>query len=113
MIGASLPAVLRERASLQPDDIALTFIDYDQDWDGVAESLTWSQLYKRASSVAQELARYGSTGDRALILAPQGLDYIVAFLGALQAGRIAVPLAGASPTSGSVWCCATPRLPPS
>jgi fatty acid CoA ligase FadD28 len=25
-------------------------------------------------------------------LAPQGLDYVVAFLGALQAGRIAIPL---------------------
>ena len=33
-----------------------------------------------------------SPGDRAVILAPQGLDYIVAFLGALQAGLIAVPL---------------------
>ena len=33
-----------------------------------------------------------STGDRAVILAPQGLDYITAFLGALQAGLIAVPL---------------------
>jgi long-chain fatty acid adenylase/transferase FadD23 len=31
-------------------------------------------------------------GDRAVILAPQGLDYIAAFLGALQAGIIAVPL---------------------
>ncbi len=93
--GTSLPAVLRERASLQPDDVALTFVEYDRDWDGVAESLTWSQLYKRASRVAQELRRYGSIGDRALILAPQGLDYIVAFLGTLQAGLIAVPLAGA------------------
>ncbi|MFY9765415.1 MAG: AMP-binding protein [Mycobacterium sp.] len=92
MIEASIPAVLRERASLQPDDEAVTFIDYEQDWAGVAESLTWSQLYRRASSVARELDSCGSTGDRALILAPQGLDYVVAFLGALQAGRIAVPL---------------------
>jgi long-chain fatty acid adenylyltransferase FadD28 len=96
VIGSSLPAVLRERASLQPDDLALTFVDYDHDWAGVAESLTWSQLYKRASSVAQEISRSGSAGDRALILAPQGLEYIVAFLGALQAGRVAVPLAGAA-----------------
>ena len=34
----------------------------------------------------------GSVGGRAAILAPQGLDYIVAFLGALQAGFIVVPL---------------------
>ena len=92
VIEASIPAVLRERASLAPDDVAVTFIDYDRDWAGVSESLTWSQLYQRASSVAHELSQSGSAGDRAVILAPQGLDYMVAFLGALQAGRIAVPL---------------------
>lgn len=84
--------LLSERASLQPDDTAFTFIDYEQDWAGVAESLTWSQLYRRTLNVADALRQSGSTGDRALILAPQGLDYIVAFFGALQAGRIAVPL---------------------
>lgn len=87
-----LPALLRERASLQPNDTAFTFMDYDQDWDGVAESLTWLQLYRRALNVASELKLRGSAGDRAVILAPQGLDYIAGFLGALQAGLIAVPL---------------------
>ena len=84
--------MLRERASLQPNDTAFTFIDYEQDWVGVAESLTWSQVYRRALSVAHDLRLCGSTGDRAVILAPQGLDYIAAFLGALQAGFTAVPL---------------------
>ena len=92
MVEASVPAVLRERASLQPDDTAFTFVDYDHDWNGVEESLTWSQLYRRALNVARALKDCGSTGDRAVILAPQGLDYIVAFLGALEAGLIAVPL---------------------
>ncbi len=92
MSESSIPAVLRERASLQPNDAAFTFIDYQKDWAGVAENLTWSQVYRRALNVAHELKRYGSTGDRAVISAPQGLDYIVAFLGALQAGFIAVPL---------------------
>lgn len=71
-------------------------MDYDRDPAGIAESLTWSQLYRRAHNLAQELRLHGSTGDRALILAPQGLDYVTAFLGALQAGFIAVPLGGAS-----------------
>jgi fatty acid CoA ligase FadD28 len=92
VIETSIPAVLRERASLQPNDIAFTCIDYDQHWEGVVETTTWSQVYRRALSIAQELRRYSSTGDRALILAPQGQDYIAAFLGALQAGLIAVPL---------------------
>ena len=87
VLETSVPGVLRERASLQPNDIAVTFIDYERDWNGVAESLTWSQLYRRTLNVARELELCGSTGDRALILAPQGLDYIVAFLGALQADR--------------------------
>ncbi|WP_066899916.1 AMP-binding protein [Mycolicibacterium houstonense] len=90
---ASILTLLRERAGLQGDDTAVTFVDYEQNWDGSAESLTYSQLYRRACNVARELDRFGSPGDRALILAPQGLDYIVAFYGALQAGRIAVPLA--------------------
>jgi fatty acid CoA ligase FadD21 len=88
----SLVSLLRERASLQPDDTAMTFVDHAQDWAGVAETLTWSQLYRRASNVAAELTRYGSAGDRAVILAPQGLDYIAAFLGSMQAGLIPVPL---------------------
>jgi long-chain fatty acid adenylyltransferase FadD28 len=92
VIEPSIPCVLRERASLQPNDTAFTFIDYEQDWDGVAENLTWSQLYRRTLNLAQELKDCGSTGDRAVILAPQGLDYIAAFLGALEAGLIAVPL---------------------
>ena len=92
MVETSLPALLRERASLQPDDTAYTFIDYEQDWAGIAESLTWFQLYRRALNVARELRLCASPGDRAVILAPQGLEYIVAFLGALQAGLIAVPL---------------------
>ena len=92
MSETSIPVLLRERASLQPDDTAFTFIDYEQDWAGVAESLTWPQLYRRALNVARELRLCASPGDRAVILAPQGLDYIVAFLGAMQAGLIAVPL---------------------
>jgi len=88
----SLPAVLRASARLQPNDTAFTYMDYERDWEGAAESLTWSQLYRRTLNVARELSHCGSTGDRAVILAPQGLDYIAAFLGALQAGLIAVPL---------------------
>jgi fatty acid CoA ligase FadD28 len=92
VVGSFIHVVLRERASLQPNDMAFTFVDYETDWDGVAESLTWAQLYRRVTNLATELDASGSTGDRAVILAPQGLEYVVAFLGALEAGRIAVPL---------------------
>ncbi|OBF07068.1 fatty-acid--AMP ligase FAAL21/FadD21 [Mycobacterium sp. 852002-10029_SCH5224772] len=94
---SSVVSVLRERAGLQPDDVALRYTDYEQDWTGVTESLTWAQLYRRTLNVAHEVKRYGATGDRAVILAPQGLPYIVAFLGAIQAGLIAVPLSVPQP----------------
>ncbi|OBK77529.1 AMP-binding protein [Mycobacterium sp. 1164985.4] len=115
MIETSIPAVLRERASLQPNDLLYTFIDYEQEWNGVATSLTWSQVYRRTVNLAQELARHGSPGDRAVVLAPQGLDYIIAFLGAIQAGQVAIPLSvplgGVSDERvGSVMQDATPSI---
>ncbi|WP_082990568.1 AMP-binding protein [Mycobacterium sp. 1482292.6] len=92
MSGSSILAMLHGRASLRPNDVAYTFTDYSDDADGVAQSLTWSQLSRRTFNVAGELGQHGSVGDRAVILAPQGLDYIAAFLGSMQAGLIAVPL---------------------
>ncbi|MEY8016385.1 AMP-binding protein [Mycobacterium servetii] len=92
VLGTPFPVLLRKRAALQPDDVAYTFVDYERDWAGVAESVTWPQLYRRVRNVARELRLCASPGDRAVISAPQGLDYIVAFLGALEAGVIAVPL---------------------
>lgn len=94
---SSVVSLLRERAGLQPDDVAFRYTDYEQDWTGVTESLTWAQLYRRTLNVAHEITRHGDTGDRAVILAPQGLTYIVAFLAAIQAGLIAVPLSVPQP----------------
>lgn len=89
----SVLSVLRERASLQPNGAAFTFVDYEKDWNGgAAETLTWMQLYKRTVNLARHLDGLGARGDRAVILAPQGLEYIIAFLGAMQAGMLAVPL---------------------
>ncbi|WP_092518261.1 AMP-binding protein [Afipia sp. GAS231] len=92
MAQSSLTAVLRERASLQPNETAYTYVDYDQDRKGVPLTLSWSQLYRRVVNLGEQIKHRGSAGDRVLILAPQGLDYVVSFLGALQAGRVAVPL---------------------
>lgn len=99
MSNASLLTFVQERASATPDDVAFTFTDYDVDPDGVPETLTWSQLHRRTVNAAREFEQYGAPGDRALIVAPQGLAYIVAFLGAMQAGFIAVPLSVPVPGS--------------
>lgn len=92
MSQSSVLSILHGRASMRPDDVAFTFTDYDRDPQGTRESLTWSQLSRRTCNVADEVRSHGSVGDRAVILAPQSFDYITAFLGSMQAGRIAVPL---------------------
>ncbi|BBX97595.1 AMP-binding protein [Mycobacterium lacus] len=89
---SSLTDLLRRAASQYPNRAAYKFIDYEGDPAGFTETLTWWQVYRRAVIVAEELGICASSGDRVAIVAPQGLEYIVAFLGALQAGLIAVPL---------------------
>ena len=91
-IQLTIPELLKIRAEQQPNDVAYTFLDYDVDPAGFAETLTWSELYEKVEAVAARLLLCGSPGDRAAILAPQGLDYIAAFFGAMHAGFIAVPL---------------------
>ncbi|GLP75769.1 putative fatty-acid--CoA ligase fadD25 [Mycobacterium antarcticum] len=99
MLDSSIPAILRERASLQPNDPAFTFVDYDADWDGVEETLTWSQLQQRVVALAAEIREHARIGDRAVILAPQNMSYILGFLASFEANVIAVPLS--TPTMGA------------
>jgi acyl-CoA synthetase (AMP-forming)/AMP-acid ligase II len=68
---SSIPAVLGERASLQPNDPAVTCVDYDQDWDRVATTLTWSQLYRRVVNLGDQLRAHGS-GVADLVLVSPG-----------------------------------------
>jgi long chain fatty acid CoA FadD26 len=89
---ASIPAALRERARQRPDTPAYTFIDYEIDPAGYSQTLTWSQLYQRVQVVAGEIASCTSPRERVAILAPQGLEYVVGFFAALEAGCVAVPL---------------------
>jgi acyl-CoA synthetase (AMP-forming)/AMP-acid ligase II len=89
---SSLPALLQKVADQHPNRAAYRFIDYEVNPSGSVDVLTWSQVHRRAMTVADELRLCLSTGDRVAIVAPQSLHYIVAFLGVLQAGLIAVPL---------------------
>jgi long chain fatty acid CoA FadD26 len=93
----TIPELIELRADEQPDDTAYTFVDYESDPAGVAESLTWSELRDRVEVVAETLAKLGGPGERALVVAPQGLEYVVGFLGAIRAGFIAVPLSVPQP----------------
>ena len=67
----SIPDLLQERASEQPDALAYTYVEHDIDPGGFPESLTWSQVHRQVQVIAEELRLCGATGDRAAILAPQ------------------------------------------
>ncbi len=74
------------------EELAYRFIDYSRERDGDPQELTWSQFGKRLRAVAARLQQVAKPGDRVAILAPQGLEYVVAFFGCLFGGVIAVPL---------------------
>ena len=74
------------RSSTQPDKLAYRFLH-----DGIVEeNLTYGELERRSKKLAAQLQALGMSGQRALLLYPSGLDYIVAFFGCLYAGTIAV-----------------------
>ena len=92
MLDSSIPAILRERASLQPNDPAFTYLDYDVEWEGVEETLTWAQLQQQVVALAAQIREHAQIGDRVVILAPQNMSYILGFLASFEANVIAVPL---------------------
>ncbi|AKS31234.1 long-chain-fatty-acid--AMP ligase FadD32 [Mycolicibacterium goodii] len=90
--GSSIVAHVERWAKVRGDKLAYRFLDFSTERDGVARDLTWAQFSARNRAVAARLQQVTQPGDRVAILCPQNLDYLVAFFGALYAGRIAVPL---------------------
>src|SRR5215471_7692781 len=86
---ASLASILRYRAAERPNDPGYIFLP---DRGGGRHQITYAELYRRARALALRLAVHGRSGDRAVLLFPPGLDFVVAFFGCLLAGVIAVPL---------------------
>src|SRR5437868_11198477 len=54
-------------------------------------SLTYEQFDRHARAIAARLADLKMAGERALLLYPPGLEFIVAWFGCLYAGVVAVP----------------------
>ncbi|MCT1712567.1 long-chain-fatty-acid--AMP ligase FadD32 [Dietzia cinnamea] len=74
------------------DGLVYRYIDYSASRDGEVHELSWTRFGERLYAIAARLQQVAKPGDRVAILAPQGLDYIVSFFAAIQAGLIAVPL---------------------
>ncbi|WP_170229804.1 AMP-binding protein [Polyangium fumosum] len=83
-----LPLKLRQRAEVRGDELALGFLD---DGEEISASLTVAALDARVDDVAAALVERFPEEARVLLLFPPGLDFVIAFLACLRAGRVAVP----------------------
>lgn len=82
----TLVKLLRERAARQGNERIYTFLHGEEE-----KSLTYGEIDQLARSTAASLLLHCSPGDRALLIYPPGLDYIVALFSCMYAGIIAVP----------------------
>lgn len=84
----TLVELLQWRMRQYPDKIAYTFL---VDGDSEERHITYRALDHLARTVAAHLQTKTKPGDRALLLYPAGLDFIIGFFGCLYAGIVAVP----------------------
>jgi amino acid adenylation domain-containing protein len=85
---STFAGLLRARSAERPEQVAFTFL---ADGETEAGRLSYGDLDRRAAAIASALRETVPPGERALLLYPQGLDFIVAFFGCLYAGVVAVP----------------------
>ncbi|MEV0244528.1 fatty acyl-AMP ligase [Streptomyces sp. NPDC050674] len=89
----TLPEYVRHWAETSPERRAFTFVEHPAPHSrGVHRTLTWRRLDVRVRALAARLADEADPGDRVALLCPQGTEYVTAFLAALAAGLVAVPL---------------------
>jgi len=84
----SLLSILDQRVSQTPEKLAYIFL---KDRENQAQTITYQQLSQVSKRIAARLQSLIPPGARALLLYPQGLEFITAFLGCLSAGIVAVP----------------------
>ncbi|MDZ4267810.1 MAG: fatty acyl-AMP ligase [Mycobacterium sp.] len=87
--GLTLTSFLDRNIAELGDGPAYRYLDFDRE---CAVELSWRQMGERLRAVGARLQQVTRPGDRVAILTPQGVDYVVGFFAAIQAGAIAVPL---------------------
>lgn len=99
--GSTLMAAVQAHAVSKPDAVAFTYLP-----DGLpedAQSVTYAVLNGRARKLGSRLRALGHTGDRVQMLFPPGVDFVVAYVGTLYAGMIAVPAPLPGTGQGAEW----------
>lgn len=83
---------LAQNATAYASKKAVTFLDPGKNGGKVKRSLTYEQVETETTALAVTLLDKGlKPGDKALLVYPPSLDFMMAFLGCLKAGIVAVP----------------------
>ena len=90
--GLTLTTFLDHNVAELGDSVSYRYLDYEHDAGGRAIELTWHEMGVRLRAIGARLQQVTEPRDRVAILAPQGVDYVIGFFAAIQAGNIAVPL---------------------
>jgi thioester reductase-like protein len=102
----TLIELLQQRSQSGRADSGFRFLTTG-DVDGPSQAMSFAELDRRARALAARLLELGYRGERALMLFPPGLDFIVGFFGCIYAGVIAVP---AYPPEPARLAASLPRL---
>ncbi|MEV0565207.1 fatty acyl-AMP ligase [Dactylosporangium sp. NPDC050588] len=84
----TLVDLLRHQAANRPDQPACTELDSHGE---EVLTLTYAQLEERVRDTAALLQQTAQPGDRAMLMLPNGVDFVVAFFACAYAGLVAVP----------------------
>ncbi len=79
--------VLESRATNNAEDIAFSFLS---DGEVVTRKITYLELSLRVKALAVDLLKHACPGDRAILLMPNGIDYIIGLFACFYSGIIAV-----------------------
>jgi len=83
--------LLRYRSSKSPDEVGYIFLEFLTNDRIVEHAITYGELDARSLRLGSSLRNSLARGERAVMLYPPGIDYIVAFFACQYAGIVAVP----------------------
>ncbi len=86
---SSLPEMLVRHAQRRAEHPAVVLASDAQER---APELSFEALYRESAALAAQLAERAPPGERALLLFPTGLEFVVSYFACLMAGLVAVPL---------------------
>jgi acyl-CoA synthetase (AMP-forming)/AMP-acid ligase II len=86
---STIGGLLQWRALHQPKKTAYTFL---VDGESRELQLTYSELAARVRAVSALILKKGEPGQRAVLLYPPGIEYIIAFYACMYTGIVAVPV---------------------